>query len=126
MLVGRCWEAGGAPAYWPWVQALRIYLRDADSEVLRSQLGSGATELARLLPELRERFRDLPDPPSLESDAARFRLFDAVAEFLRRASESGPIVLVSDDLHATDAPSLLLLRFVAGGLGHAPILIIGC
>ena len=23
--VGRCWEAGGAPAYWPWVQALRAY-----------------------------------------------------------------------------------------------------
>ena len=23
VLVGRCWEAGGAPAYWPWVQALR-------------------------------------------------------------------------------------------------------
>ena len=23
VLIGRCWEAGGAPAYWPWVQALR-------------------------------------------------------------------------------------------------------
>jgi DNA-binding SARP family transcriptional activator len=23
VLVGRCWEAGGAPAYWPWVQSLR-------------------------------------------------------------------------------------------------------
>ena len=23
VLVGRCWEAGGAPAFWPWVQALR-------------------------------------------------------------------------------------------------------
>ena len=28
VLVGRCWEAGGAPAYWPWVQALRAYVRD--------------------------------------------------------------------------------------------------
>jgi hypothetical protein len=26
-LVGRCWEAGGAPAYWPWIQALRGYVR---------------------------------------------------------------------------------------------------
>ncbi|MGB5193830.1 MAG: BREX system ATP-binding domain-containing protein, partial [Polyangiales bacterium] len=24
---GRCWEAGGAPAYWPWVQVLRAVLR---------------------------------------------------------------------------------------------------
>jgi DNA-binding SARP family transcriptional activator len=23
VLVGRCWEASGAPAYWPWVQSLR-------------------------------------------------------------------------------------------------------
>jgi DNA-binding SARP family transcriptional activator len=27
---GRCWEAGGAPPYWPWVQALREYIRTAD------------------------------------------------------------------------------------------------
>ena len=26
VLVGRCWEAGGAPAYWPWVQSLRGYI----------------------------------------------------------------------------------------------------
>jgi DNA-binding SARP family transcriptional activator len=31
VLVGRCWEAGGAPAYWPWVQALRAYVREADA-----------------------------------------------------------------------------------------------
>ncbi len=28
VLWGRCWEAGGAPAYWPWTQALRACLRD--------------------------------------------------------------------------------------------------
>src|SRR4051794_22177787 len=28
VLVGRCWEAGGAPAYWPWVQALRGQIGD--------------------------------------------------------------------------------------------------
>src|SRR5262249_5937123 len=35
VLVGRCWEAGGAPVYWPWVQALRAYVRETESEVLR-------------------------------------------------------------------------------------------
>ena len=30
VLVGRCWEAGGAPAYWPWVQSLRAYVRQAE------------------------------------------------------------------------------------------------
>ena len=125
VLVGRCWEAGGAPAYWPWVQSLRAYVRDSDSAALRSQLGAGAADLAPLLPELRERFPGLPEPPALESEAARFRLFDATAGFLRNASESRPIVLVLDDLHAADSPSLLLLRFLARQLRSSRMLLLG-
>jgi predicted ATPase len=125
VLVGRCWEAGGAPAYWPWVQSLRTYVRESDTAALRSQLGAGAAELAQIVPELRERFPDLPAPPTLESDAARFRLFDAAAEFLRNASESRPILLVLDDLHAADTPSLLLLRFLARQLHSGRMLVLG-
>ena len=125
ILVGRCWEAGGAPAYWPWVQSLRAYVREAEPEALRAQLGAGAADLAQILPEVRERFPDLPEPPSLESEAARFRLFDAVAEFLRRACESRPIVLVLDDLHAADAPSLLLLRFLTREPGSTRLFLLG-
>ena len=40
VIVGRCWEAGGAPAYWPWVQSLRTYVRETDPEELRAQLGA--------------------------------------------------------------------------------------
>jgi DNA-binding SARP family transcriptional activator len=125
VLVGRCWEAGGAPAYWPWVQALRTLVREAEPGALRAQLGAGAADLAQIVPELKERFPDLAEPISLESEAARFRLFDAVAEFLRRASESQPIVLVLDDLHAADAPSLLVLRFLARQVGSSRILLLG-
>jgi DNA-binding SARP family transcriptional activator len=125
VLIGRCWEAGGAPAYWPWVQALRGYVRDADPETLRAQLGSGAAELAQILPELREILPGLPEPASLESESARFRLFDASAAVLRSASESRPILLVLDDLHAADTPSLLLLQFIARELASTRMLIIG-
>ena len=125
ILVGRCWEAGGAPAYWPWVQSLRSYVRETDSAALRVQLGVGAGELAHILPELREVLPGLPVPVSLESESARFRLFDATAEFLRNASMTQPIVLVLDDLHAADAPSLLLLQFVARELGSARLLVLG-
>ena len=74
VLVGRCWEAGGAPAYWPWVQALRTYVRDVDPQELRLHLGSGAADLAQMLPELRELLPDLAPTPALESEAARFRV----------------------------------------------------
>src|SRR5262249_45671565 len=40
VLWGRCWEAGGAPAFWPWVQSLRFLLRDCDRRTLRSVLGT--------------------------------------------------------------------------------------
>jgi DNA-binding SARP family transcriptional activator len=124
ILVGRCWEAGGAPAYWPWVQALRGYVRESDTAALRSQLGAGAADLAQIVPELSERFPDLPEPPSLESEGARFRLFDAIAVFLRNVSAAQPLVLVLDDLHAADTPSLLLLRFLARELGSTQILLL--
>src|SRR5438034_552991 len=46
VLVGHCWEAGGAPAYWPWVQSVRSHTRATDPPSLREQLGSGAADLA--------------------------------------------------------------------------------
>jgi tetratricopeptide (TPR) repeat protein len=91
---------------------------------LREQLGAGAADLAQILPELRETFDDLPALPPVESEGARFSLFDATAEFLRRASEIRPIVLFIDDLHAADVPSLLLLRFLARELGSMRMLVV--
>jgi DNA-binding SARP family transcriptional activator len=125
ILVGRCWEAGGAPAYWPWVQPLRAYVRDADPEAVRAQLGAGAADLAQIVPELRELFPDLPSPEPAESEAARFRLFDSTASFLRNASGERPIVLVLDDLHAADQPSLLLLGFLTAALADSRLLVVG-
>jgi DNA-binding SARP family transcriptional activator/tetratricopeptide (TPR) repeat protein len=125
VLVGRCWEAGGAPAYWPWVQALRAYVREADPGQLRAELGDGAADLAQLLPELRALLPDLAEPPVPESEGARFRLFDAASSFLVSAAKARPVVIVLDDLHAADKPSLLLLQFVARELGESRLLIVG-
>jgi DNA-binding SARP family transcriptional activator len=125
VLVGRCWEAGGAPAYWPWVQSLRTHLRESDASAVGSELASVATDLAQILPELRRHFPDVPEPPAVESEAARFRLFDATVELLRNASQSRPIVLVLDDLHAADTPSLLLLQFLTRELGSMRMLVLG-
>lgn len=124
VIVGRCWEAGGAPAYWPWVQSLRAYVRQIDSEALHAQLIAGAGDLVQLLPELSERFPDLPDPTAVDAEGARFRLFDAVAAFLRSAAHIGPLVVMLDDVHAADDPSLLLLRFVARDMADSRLLVV--
>jgi DNA-binding SARP family transcriptional activator len=123
---GRCWEAGGAPSYWPWVQAVRSYVRDRNPEQLRIELGSGAAEIAEFVVEIRERLPDVGPPSVLaESELARFRLFGSVADFLKNASRSRPLVLVLEDLNWADDDSLLLLEFVARELGDAHVLVIG-
>jgi DNA-binding SARP family transcriptional activator len=124
VLVGRCWEAGGAPAFWPWVQSLRSYLRGNDRDGLAGELGPGAAEVAAILPELRELIPGLRPPAAPESEGARFRLFHASAEFLRRASDKRPLVLILDDLHAADTPSLLLVQFLARELGSMHVLLV--
>src|SRR5438067_3548064 len=113
VLVGRCRERGGAPAYWPWLQALRAYVAETGTETLQAHLGSRGPVLAQLVPDLRERFPDLPEVPTGDLEGARFRLFDAATAFLRSAAAERPLLLVLDDLHAADEPSLMLLRFVA-------------
>ncbi len=125
VLRGRCWEAGGAPGYWPWVQVLRAYARGAEPYELRGLLGAGAPELAELLPELRELVGDLPRPAVHDPEALRFRLFDAVAVFLRAVADERALLVVLDDLHAADEPSLLLLEFLAGSTRDARVAVLG-
>jgi tetratricopeptide (TPR) repeat protein len=100
VLVGRCWEHGGAPAYWPWMQVIRA----AGSELLEYMPGT---------------------PAAADPEAARFLLFDAVGRFLRAVADAGPVLIVLDDLHAADEPSLLLLRFLAQTVTDAQIVLVG-
>ena len=124
VLWGRCWEGTGAPAYWPWVQAIRSLLRTTDPENLMEMMGSGASDIAQMFPELHTLFPELPPLPSRDAESARFQLFDATAAFLRRAAAAQPIVLVLDDIHAADTPSLRFLRFVAGHIAESRIVIV--
>jgi class 3 adenylate cyclase/tetratricopeptide (TPR) repeat protein len=121
---GRCREDEGAPAYWPWVQAIRSYARDADPVALAWQLGAGAAEVAQLVPEIAEKL-DIEPAKGTDSEEARFRLFDSVTSLLLAAARDRPIVIVLDDLHWADEPSLLLLRFAARELGSSGLLILG-
>ena len=125
VLWGRGWEDAGAPPYWPWVQALRGYLRSTDADDVRRHLGSGARDVAQMLPEVRDLLPDLRPPPDAGSESARFQLFDSTATFLRNAAHVHPVLVILDDLHAADTPSILLLRFLASQLGDMPVFVVG-
>ena len=126
MLWGRCYESEGAPPFWPWVQAIRSYVRECDPEQLRSELGAGAAEIAEVVPDIRQRLPDLGETHTFEDpQQARFRLFDSLAAFLKSAARRRPLVLVVDDLHWADEGSLRLLEFIARELAGVRLLLIG-
>jgi class 3 adenylate cyclase/tetratricopeptide (TPR) repeat protein len=122
---GRCWEGDGAPAFWPWVQILRSLLATGQPHAVQAAMGRGAADLAHVVPEVRELLPDLAPPPLLESEQARFRLFDSITAFLKNSAAEQPLLLVLDDLHWADKPSLLLLQFLVRELGQARILVTG-
>jgi len=125
VLWGRGWEDAGAPPYWPWVQALRAYVRSTPPGEVRRYLGVGATDIAQMMPELRDLIPDLAAAPDGMSESARFRLFDSTTTLLRNASQTRPILIVLDDLQSADAPSILLLRFLATQLDDMAVMVLG-
>ena len=122
---GRCHEGDRAPSFWPWVEAIREYVRDADPVGLRWQLGARGPELAKLVDEIAELLGHSAEAEIDLDEHDRFRLFDAVAGFLTDASRSRPLVVVLDDLHWADPSSLDLLKFTSAQLADSGLLIVG-
>jgi hypothetical protein len=125
VLVGRCFEGDGAPAFWPWVQMLRAFTDGRDRDVLAADLGAAAPDVAAVFPELLARLPGLALAPPGDPGHARFRFFDGVTQALARAAAARPIVLSIDDLHGADEPSLRLLQFLARALSGARVLVVG-
>lgn len=119
--LGRCWEAGGAPPYWPWAQTVRTYLASFDPDDIRERLGPRLEEIAGSVRQLLE---FLPELRSVPPERERFRSFEHGVAWMRLMMRGRPHVNVLDDLHAADIPSLLLLRHMATSLAGIPALIV--
>jgi class 3 adenylate cyclase len=124
VVAGRCDEDMGVP-YQPFVEALRHFTDHTPDGDLSDRLGCHRSELLRLVPELTERLPELPAPLRSDPDTERFRLFDAVADWLTVVSQDRPSLLVLDDLQWAAKPTLLLLRHVIRSSRRMRLLIIG-
>ena len=123
---GRCLEEPGAPPYWPWAQILRATVEPLTHDELTAALRSGAPEVASIVPDIAGRLPKLEALPVLSDPAqGRFRLFGAIARFLIAAARAQPLVLILDDLHWADVPSLRLLEFLAQGMADSRLLVVG-
>jgi class 3 adenylate cyclase len=124
VLVGHCLDMDAPPPYQPLVEHLEQAARSASPEGLREALGENAPEVAKLMPELRQRYDDIPDLPALPPEQERRYLLHGVGEFVERAARNRPLLLVYEDLHWADESTLLLLQQLAPRLAQIPVLAI--
>lgn len=123
---GRCPEERGAPPYWPWAQVIRAHVEASKAEPLRIELGRDAAVVADVVSAVSEKLAGLePAPVISDPESARFRLYDSIATFLKRASQTRPLVIILDDLHWADGSSLRLLEFVASEIASAQVFLLG-
>ena len=120
---GRCHETKGAPAFWPWIQVLRSIADAVDDDALERLVAPPARPVGLLVEQVADRIGPYAPDASEDMETARFRVYDAVAAFLLRACEQTPLVVVLDDLHWADNPTLETLAFVAPVLGSSNLLI---
>ncbi|MEE9286423.1 MAG: AAA family ATPase [Dehalococcoidia bacterium] len=124
-LTGHCYEMEGAPPYIPFVEIVEASARVVPPEALREALGDSAPEVAKLMPELRRLYPDIPATPDLPPEQERRYLFNGMRDFLARAGRVQPIFLVLDDLQWADDSTLLLLQHIAQGLHEMPVIVVG-
>lgn len=118
-------EDAGAPPYFMWMLALRSCIQQSSADTLPVDLGSGASDIATIVPELRETLEFESHKPALESQIARYQLFDSVTRFLLRVAERKPLILLFDNLHSADQSSLEMLEYFCQQIANSAVLIVG-
>jgi len=111
VLAGRCDEDVSVP-FQAFGTALEWFVRHAPPGEVTGLLGDFPGDLARLVPHLSDLVPHLPPPLRDDPETERFRLFQAVESWLATGSGEQPRLLVIDDLHWADKPTLLALRHV--------------
>ena len=110
VLYGRCDEDLAIP-YQPWIEALTQLVAHAPEPVLVEHVAERGAHLVRLVPELGRRVA-AEVPTAGDRDTERFVLFGCVADLLARVGQESPVLVVLDDLHWADRPTVQLLRHV--------------
>ncbi|MDX6613523.1 MAG: eukaryotic-like serine/threonine-protein kinase [Blastocatellia bacterium] len=125
VLSGACYEYEAATPYLPFVEAFRRWLREqTDDAKLREIVGSGASQIAKLAPEIETRLGPFSTPHQLPIHEERFRFFEAVTQMFARLAQPRGLLFYLDDLHWADSGTLLLLGHLMRNLREERVLIV--
>jgi class 3 adenylate cyclase/tetratricopeptide (TPR) repeat protein len=125
VLAGHSTKEGRTP-YLPFTEMIEQGMVTPRSPAtLRQALGEAAPEIARIAPALRLVVPDIPAPLDLPPEQARRYLWLSMREFIGRAAQERPLLLVFEDLHWADESTLLLLEYLALHVAELPVMMVG-
>jgi tetratricopeptide (TPR) repeat protein len=125
VLSGHSLDMEGAPPYQPLLEQIEQASRIVPTDVMRDILGDNAPEVSKLMPELRQRYPDIPEPVSLPPEQERRYLLHGVSEFIHRGAAGQPMLLIFEDVHWADSSTCILLRYLADRIKESRVLILG-
>ena len=123
VLWGHCDEEPVAP-FQPFAEGLGRYFQSLSADQISRMPEWQLAELSRLVVRLRE-YVPLPEEEVTDPESERFRFFEAVSATLDELSDRSFLLLVLDDLHWADEPTLLLMRHVLRGADPTKFGIVG-
>jgi hypothetical protein len=110
VLEGRAFKSYQHLAYQPILGPLRVRL-EQELDLRQLLHNTWLAELSRLLPELRERYPDLP-PPTVDEVFDPSRFFEALARLGEAYAARTPLLIFIDDLQWTDKATLDLFQYL--------------
>ncbi len=111
VLEGRTCQASQCLSNQPLLEALRTRL-EQEHDLRQWLRDPWLAELSRLLPDLRERYPDLP-PPTIDVAFASSRLFEALARLSHALAAQAPLFIFADDMQWTDKATLDVFQYLA-------------
>jgi predicted ATPase/KaiC/GvpD/RAD55 family RecA-like ATPase len=128
VLYGRCpalFRMDGVPPYIIWKEVIKDYLETCTLDELDKVIGFYPAEVVKLVPELSQRLRTIPQSSPINPEQEQNRLFEAISQFITNISREAPLLVILDDLQWTDPSSLLLLHYLARGVQKTCLLLLG-
>jgi class 3 adenylate cyclase/tetratricopeptide (TPR) repeat protein len=126
VLTGHCVDSDGAAPYLPFVEMIEEAVANPRSPLtLREALRDVAPEVARIAPALRRMMPGIGPAVDLPPELAQRYVWNSIGEFLTRAAQRLPLLLVLEDLHWADESTVLLMEYLAPLLPELPVLAIG-
>jgi ATP/maltotriose-dependent transcriptional regulator MalT len=122
ILEGRCYDEDPAMPYGPFVDAIRVAVRESGPEAVAQACDPWADDLARLLPELEAVSPATPasDDPQIQ----KRRLFEAIYSVIRPHDPQTCRVVVLEDFHWSDQTSQELILYLARTIARDRLLLI--